>query len=125
MPPLSESFDPERVGSGDKGVLSLRDVQMLTFISEGRRPDSPGQLHEDGCLENRSQDVSTKMSALCASLIKTKMVGDEHEQKMVLVSCKIQQARNYKVGIAVGAMEVRMTSMVILDTGAGPNQARK
>lgn len=60
------------------------------------------------------------MNKLCAAGIKTKVAGDKQETKIILESHELLQAHSNKVGITVGAREVRTTSRVMLDTDAGP-----
>lgn len=60
------------------------------------------------------------MNALCAALIKTKMVGNKWEAKIMLESQQLLQDCNYKVGIAAAEREVQTTSIVFLDTCANP-----
>lgn len=51
--------------------------------------------------------------------------GDEQEAKIMLETHQLLQICNYKIRTAVAARGSWLTSMVILDTGTGPNLIRK
>lgn len=65
------------------------------------------------------------MNQQCAALIETKMVGDEQEARVMLDSHQVPHVSEFKVKIVVGARKVWTTSVVIHDTGAGPNLIRE
>lgn len=80
-----------------------------------------GKPHEHGQLQSNNRDKQNQMNALCAALIATELTGDELRKIKILKLHQLLQACHYNVGIAVGVRKESITSMVIIDTGVGPN----
>lgn len=77
-------MDRKGVNGDEVVVSSLRDVQIPTLTSGGRRPDKPGQPNDDGFSGKNNHDKQNQMHALCMVLIKTEIAREEHEAKMTL-----------------------------------------
>lgn len=90
-------------------------------ISVSRRSNKGGQLPENECLERNDHDDPCQICNLCAALIKTKNASDEQGVKMMLKSHQVLQDLYYKVEIEIGKRGAWMSSLIVLDTSAGPN----